>query len=94
VRVSFESALEAVRNIRDSARPDPPTPGEVWSAARDIDDRAAQAVRHDDLARLPEPTLTEEERQRNLLRFREIIEMLRNHHNESETRAQAPSYTN
>ena len=89
-RVPFESALKAVRNIRDSARPDPPTPGEVWRAAQEIYDanQRAQAVRQVPFSGpAPTPEPTEEERKRNLAVFREMIEKLGRklegtHHNE------------
>jgi hypothetical protein len=39
-RVSFEAALEAVRDYRDAGHPDAPTPGKIYRAAKGIDDRA------------------------------------------------------
>lgn len=71
-RVSFPGALEAVREFRDSGRPEPPTPGEVWKAAQDIDDRRAreQAARR---LRLVEPAPSEAERARGRATLHEII---------------------
>jgi hypothetical protein len=38
-RVSFESALEAVREFRDSGHHEAPTSGEVYALAKSIDER-------------------------------------------------------
>ncbi len=39
-RVSFDAALEAVRDLRDSGRREAPTPGEIYHVAAGIDRRA------------------------------------------------------
>ncbi|HKN01011.1 MAG TPA: hypothetical protein VJX23_10890 [Candidatus Binataceae bacterium] len=44
-RVSFNAALEAVRDFRDGGRQDAPTPGEVFREAAAIDKRAEDEKR-------------------------------------------------
>jgi len=44
-RVSFQAALEAVRDFRDGGRQDAPTPGEIYREAAGIDKRAEDQMR-------------------------------------------------
>jgi hypothetical protein len=43
--VSLQAALEAVREFRDNGRRDAPTPGEIYRAAFQIDERAEDEKR-------------------------------------------------
>lgn len=61
-RVSFESALETVRNMRDAGRPDAPTPGEIYRDARDRDLRWADESRRRTLRLVDRSQPTEAER--------------------------------
>ena len=67
--VSFQAALEAVRGFRDMGAHDAPTCGEIYLAARGIDDRARAGIR-----RLPEPERTEAEKEQARRLLRELIE--------------------
>jgi hypothetical protein len=58
--VSFEGALHAVRGLRDSGRPEPPTPGEIFKLAREFDDRREADVRRKQRL-LEEPARTPEQ---------------------------------
>jgi hypothetical protein len=67
-RVSYAAADEAVRTIRDTGQVEPPTCGEVYALARQIDDRIASA-RRSLIRALPPPKPSAEEK----ARVREIL---------------------
>lgn len=69
-RVSFEAALEAVREMRDGGRGDAPTPGEVYALAKDVDKRLVDERRRS--MRLIEHDVTAEQRAENIRKLRKI----------------------
>lgn len=70
--VSFESALDTVRSIRDLGQTDPPTPGEVYLGARQRDDARPQRLSLE----FHEPPPTEEQIEKNKAILRDMIAKL------------------
>jgi hypothetical protein len=70
-RVSFRSALETVRDMRDSGRADAPTPGEIYYQAAYLDGR-----RRAYMLALVEPKPTEAEKVAARATLHEITERI------------------